>query len=522
MNVRINKLYLLSGTLLVIFVFFYFSLPYLIARHQFEKKNNRYEICLEYREIVRLSEIEELPVRTILEAFRDTGVSSVAIFQDTVDSIDDSRVIFNPSGRFDNNVLPLIARSGLRVLARPVNPQYCEGRVWEDRLHKDIPRAADMFLAAGDEAYGYPGKVAQTAAVLKEKNIRPVWLEFGAQKGAQAMARRYVSSSIKAHSVDSNEMVRIPDRSKLIARFVRAVRERGVRLVYVHLLPESGFEGNKTFISRIVSQLQKANFFPGEPVKYELDNSYNRVLRQLSASGISLCLPLISMGIGLMCMVIVKFPLRWAVAFVMTNIVGLMGGLIVASVLSIPEFMSGLYIFRGVKVAYLLPLFLFGFIVFRMDAFPHFWHRTVTGKEFLIICLGCLGIIVLLARSGNYTLFNITHGLEERMRFLLEQYLYVRPRTKEFLIAQPALLYAFWLFAKSPGERITGKPMFVRCMVCLGIIGHISIVNTFLHAHAPLNVSVIRTLHGIWIGAILGSILILITIAGNRLIKRFI
>jgi hypothetical protein len=37
----------------------------------------------------------------------------------------------------------------------------------------------------------------------------------------------------------------------------------------------------------------------------------------------------------------------------------------------------------------------------------------------------------------------------------------------------------------------------------IGLIGQISIVNTFLHFHIPLELCLLRTLHGLWIGSLI-------------------
>jgi len=44
----------------------------------------------------------------------------------------------------------------------------------------------------------------------------------------------------------------------------------------------------------------------------------------------------------------------------------------------------------------------------------------------------------------------------------------------------------------------------------LGGIGQVSLLNTFCHFHMPLRVGLLRTAHGMWLGALLGVIVVLI------------
>ena len=89
------------------------------------------------------------------------------------------------------------------------------------------------------------------------------------------------------------------------------------------------------------------------------------------------------------------------------------------------------------------------------------------------------------------------------MRSLLETILIARPRTKEFLIGHPALMLAVVLALR---DRRTWLPL----AALIGAIGQISLLNTFCHFHIPLYLSLLRSVHGVWIGAIIGVLVILL------------
>jgi hypothetical protein len=54
-----------------------------------------------------------------------------------------------------------------------------------------------------------------------------------------------------------------------------------------------------------------------------------------------------------------------------------------------------------------------------------------------------------------------------------------------------------------------GYDMRKIAVLLIAIIGQVSLVNTYAHIHTPLIISLIRTLHGLWIGIIIGVIVII-------------
>ena len=93
-------------------------------------------------------------------------------------------------------------------------------------------------------------------------------------------------------------------------------------------------------------------------------------------------------------------------------------------------------------------------------------------------------------------------SFEKKLRILLELYLIARPRFKEFLIGHP-----FFILAACFGlDSEWGFFFFI-----FGCIGQGDILDSFAHLHTPLYYTLLRTFHGIWIGAVLGGILLFIT-----------
>ena len=93
--------------------------------------------------------------------------------------------------------------------------------------------------------------------------------------------------------------------------------------------------------------------------------------------------------------------------------------------------------------------------------------------------------------------------LEQRGRNWLEATVFCRPRTKEFLIAWPALALACLC-------AVRGKRLFAWLFGVLASVGCASVINTFCHIRAHVLVSLARTGLGLLFGVILGLVLLLI------------
>ncbi len=115
-----------------------------------------------------------------------------------------------------------------------------------------------------------------------------------------------------------------------------------------------------------------------------------------------------------------------------------------------------------------------------------------------VVALVALALFV--ARSGNDPGVGVS-GTELKVRSLLDKYLLVRPRTKEFLLGHPALFVA--LAAATAGRF----PRALLPLLVVGAIGQSSLLDTFCHLHTPLFISLLRGLIGWALGAVIGALI---------------
>ncbi|MBQ7935928.1 MAG: hypothetical protein IJ333_06225 [Clostridia bacterium] len=194
---------------------------------------------------------------------------------------------------------------------------------------------------------------------------------------------------------------------------------------------------------------------------------------------------------------------RFLITLSMVLLIGLAGGLYISGLLATRQYMMQFSVFTGVKLSQLLPMGFAGLILlytlFNKKARAQTQNHQKLPLPLLIVMLVGIAavLVVLILRSGD-NMMPIA-DLEVEFRNWLEYVLYARPRTKEMLLAFPAI----GLFLVASRRRY---PLLQLPLGVLASIGAVSIVNTFCHIFTPVRVSLIRTLLSGGIGLVIGII----------------
>jgi len=199
--------------------------------------------------------------------------------------------------------------------------------------------------------------------------------------------------------------------------------------------------------------------------------------------------------------------------FMMSSSLSVIGGFVIASMHTGLKYSLYIDQFRGVGILHLVPPV---FILLFLILFYHNIHLSKIvslSKEpiriYHLFVIGVIGLVGLfyLSRTGNGgTLL----PYEREFRMFLEESLYARPRTKEFLIGHPVLLVAIFYW---------NRYKWAKWLTPVAVIGQLSMVSTFTHLHSPVLISSIRTFNGLWIGLFVGLLFILAFEAGKRIVK---
>lgn len=261
-------------------------------------------------------------------------------------------------------------------------------------------------------------------------------------------------------------------------------------LAVATLAPVLMGHGNKI---RVVAALAAANIFPALSVIYMLDRIRNRVAEKMN-------LP--------------RMIVTGVVALFVCGIMSYVGAAYLSGSLADTEYLLEVNIFRGIKLTFIMPIvlvaiaFLQRFDVFdgKMDdtegfleQFKKMLDTPVKVKTLVGLFLVLVAGIVFVARSGH-TMGMPVSATELKFRAFLEQAMYARPRTKEFMIGHPAfLLAAMAWFKKWP-------TMVLFVLVLIATIGQGSMVETFAHMRSPIFMSFARGIGGLVLGAVVGAI----------------
>ncbi|WP_143469640.1 DUF5693 family protein [Lentibacillus sediminis] len=420
-----------------------------------------------------------------------------------------------------------------------------------DRLIQWKSDATSNLLFTGQDVIGYPDQqqITNFAKQLSDAGYQFYTIEFTTQRGLSKIARYTDYEMIRLHSIDLDNKT----LEENVDQAIRAVKERNIRSVFFHIQngePAESFKSATEFVAS-VHQEMPAHFEAGTPQSFlqvqtpiwiqitllaagviftflasgMINNFKLRIASAVFMAVLALCHLLLHSLISLQAfaLIIAVFTPVYAVLatkessgkirditfqFIKTLGISFIGIILVVGLLNGNAFMTGFELFRGVKVVYIVPILAIAlFLLWReglklLNMNVRYWHAAI------ILLLGAAGLYYI-TRTGNA---GTVSEIEIMVRSTLEELLYVRPRTKEFLIGFPFYILALYVISF---HRIWGKILLVP-----GVVGFLSIVNTFTHFHVPLHISLLRTAYSVLIGYLLGLLLIYILFYVYRFYRR--
>lgn len=158
-------------------------------------------------------------------------------------------------------------RAGVQIVARPM----AEGVRTPAAVQKVLEHAADIgaeaIVFSGDNVVGFPGMIATTARVMQAQGLTFGMIEMSPQRGADELASRLHYQVVRIHSITAEEMAVYPVE-RAVERFVRAARERGVRLLYLRMRPTADLglvDANSMYLAHVREGLRGLGLTLGAP-----------------------------------------------------------------------------------------------------------------------------------------------------------------------------------------------------------------------------------------------------------------
>jgi Family of unknown function (DUF5693) len=471
------------------------------------------------------------------------------------DTDEDPKIEDKSLGYFDTETYEEIVSNGFQVVPRIKNDftssekdGHFNNETMVKQLLKFPKNEVDKVLFIGKEVVGYDGtskdKMIKYAKQLKVNDYDVVTIEGTEQKGMQTFAKEMNYDVERLYSENRTS------ENAASERLSRAVKERNIRtlLVKVEKLDDKTADAEfKQMINEIqdfhaevpgyfktgeaqpfadmkdYKLLQLFAFLGGSVYLALAARSVHRKLTMLALiGGLAISAGYLLLGIGMLLkgfalLVAVAGPI-WAVLrvrrvenmnrivlnYVVAAGIVFMGAWFVVSLLYGDPYLYKLEEFRGIKVLLALPIIVTAVVlglqinhasslkrlISYINSPVRYWHVLV------LMVVAVIGAYYL-SRSGNT---GTASALELTLRSKLEQLMFVRPRTKEFLIGFPFFVFGLYLFRRYAG--------IASAFLVVGVIGFASMMNTFTHLHIPLMLSVLRSVYALVIGLVIGLVMI--------------
>jgi len=612
-----------------------------IQRSKIEAANRTVEIVVDYDEAVLLAEQRGVSTPDCLRMLKEAGVTSVSVNERTLESLAQSgrlvpipvsgpgetrfyvplpgppwditfgsylqakmkgvrlnvpessrtldiphfamasptKAVWETGLGFDPEALQEITQAGLLPIARPsndvlVSPAYLR------LLFSDLSRSGvKSVIFEGKVVLGFPGLLKEVANDLSEGGLTYCWVEFAEQTGAEKLAKSLSYHLLRLHSISQDEMLRLkPDDA--LDRLLRAAKERGIRLLYVHLPlnPSSDPQSEPlAFVKTLAGDLQKDGFHLGRvELLPDYSPSFPLVLLVLlgicaspfvllrlwglgSARLLLILLLLFFLGASALLVVAdglarpllallaaVVFPIlsvtvffpraapratpRFApaLAYSVLKLIGcvavsLTGGLLVAAILSKSSYFVGAQLFRGIKFAQAFPLVvIFLLVIGQNNGESRVAPSQSAFRRFLGLTVEMrhlLGLFLLL----GFAVFWIARTGNQPGVGTSPLEMKMRDFLEATLGARPR-----------SKEFLLGHPLLLlgfltyalaltpawrnwaAAFILIGSIGLTSVVNTFCHLHSPLYLGLWRTFNGLWLGCLIGILLAVLLFRRRR------
>ncbi|NOG27686.1 DUF5693 family protein [Lysinibacillus fusiformis] len=472
---------------------------------------------------------------------------------------------------YDQPAMDVISKHGLGYVFKVEN---ADNEVANDKLVNQLLALKDgssgRLLGQGDEAIGFGQEDGhQLVEKLSDAGYYFYTIESNPLKGESKIAQMTDYKMIRLHSININRQTKLK-LNESIDRTTRAVKERNIRSIFYHIKTTGNAKENVEQTIDYLNGVHDAmpdHFQPGEPKLFDKVAVPAWVTAAVLLAGILFTfivselvkwMPLRFAAAGFMTVLAIAYFILKSTLFLqafaliiavlaptyaviksaqgstkMSKIlvqylkavaISLIGIVIVIGLLNGNAFMTGFATFKGVKLVYLIPIM--GVLLFTLIEINRLADQnikkslsntvTLLNKELkywhvlLLIVVAGIGLFYI-SRTGNS---GSVSDLELAFRQWLENTLYVRPRTKEFLIGFPFFVLALYVMGIN---RKWGSILLVP-----GVIGFLSIVNTFTHLHIPVAVSVLRTLYSVSLGFVIGLVFILIFKVGYRWVSKAI
>lgn len=360
------------------------------------------------------------------------------------------------------------------------------------------------LLFNSDDPPGGPEALSFWTVYFRHHPLILPFFEFHFSRSALQLAKALPALSYRAHTIPSSELKDLNDAEEL-NRWRRAVEERSCRFLLMHTSPNDSWPGFLDRVERVSANFAGSRWTAGFPrwrVFWKEPPAFRAELAASSAFFLAILLPWISLKSGFAWIEQrgspTLFRLLWI--FLGMSMITLSGACFMAVLAETPLSRLEIIPFHGIKVAFLLGWVGCVYILYGWQEIFRSLNETLRRWDVVIGLCVCALVGYAIIRSGNASAA-WKPPMEQGIRDHLEAFLIARPRFKEFAIGHPLLLLGLYIRKQFTLRRFPwdGRPLMV-----IGMVGQVSLVNTFCHLHSPLRLIFLRSFNGLVLGAMLG------------------
>lgn len=422
----------------------------------------------------------------------------------------------------------------------------------------------DTVMFRGGSVLGYPNLLEEATEHIQDAQVRLGFLELDRQKGAQDLALELGNDVVRTHLFKTEDMHLVPPEMA-VRRYVRAAKERGVKLLVVRPLygdnrAMSLYDANLAFYQRTVAALGAFGFSVVPQSQIQLMQGVDGlgmfssfvlsagvlifvfllmrlfvrlrprlVLGTLGLFGLILGYCLV-IGDGLILwhrvmalVVALVFPtyaiLRFfpnvlsveqlpekrigisALSFLKIFAVGALGAVFLVGFMSDLSYLLGVRLFFGVKLSFVIPLLLVGGWVYLYPYRLKSVYYVLKRVFSSQISLGSFLALGLCVSLAGVYILKSGNYLKVP---LFEQMM--RDGIESLLFVRPRLKeFVIGYPMLMIGLLFAGRSISSRWIwffAVLGTMGLVSLINSFCHVYTPISISLYRSVLGVLFGGL--------------------
>jgi len=487
-----------------------------------EAADQSVELAVDWGEVQLLNARLRKPIPEVLQALVASGVTTLLVPPQTAEELEgtprlDRELTLRQMPAWSTRTP--FEREQLRSMEVGYDPQLFlaaqnVGLFYFMRVNEDPWRTVDPiafvsafpapavrgFLFSSEDPPGGKEAAPLWADAMLGSGHQSLLFEFRPTRAARDISRRLPGQTFRAHTIPTAELKDLSPGQQW-ARWKRAVDERQCRFLLFRPAPNESWPEYISRLDALSAALRGSDLRLRRAISWtaQTPTSFLELNgRLLLALVLAIVTPLFAL---LVAWRLFKKKASAGIALAALLLITVVGGAWVAILSWMPETRLQLTPFRGVKAAILLPWLLSGAILF---SWKEFWNdlRLPVRRLDLIAGLLLMGVVAYgVVRSGNAAP-SMKPSMEQGVRNQLEKSFSVRPRFKEFAVGIPLLVFGFLLAARSRRKK---DLLDARWPIWVGMIGPISIVNTFCHLHSPIALAFARTGMGVLLGSLLGG-----------------